>query len=83
MFTIDGKRKYLTHGVRDRFLAVANEHERGEVRTPLPWHRLSWVSELELPADKIDLPAKSIVFQTPKQCEGVDPRGGACLEVGF
>ena len=33
LFTIDGKRKYLTAEEQGRFIAAANAHERAEVRT--------------------------------------------------
>lgn len=32
LFTSDGKRKYVTAEERDRFIAAAQVHERGEVR---------------------------------------------------
>jgi len=33
LFTLDGKRKYLTAEEQGRFIAAANAHERAEVRT--------------------------------------------------
>ena len=33
LFTSDGKRKYLTAEERERFVAAAAQHHRGEVRT--------------------------------------------------
>lgn len=81
LFTIDGKRKYLTTDERDRFLIVANQHERGEVRTLclVMAHTGCRISEaLELMADKIDLSAKSIVFRTLKQRDRTIYRAVPC-----
>ena len=72
LFTIDGKRKYLTSEERDRFLDSANSHERGEVRTlclVMAYTGCRISEALELTADKIDLSEKSIVFRTLKQRE--------------
>ncbi|ASJ73890.1 hypothetical protein [Granulosicoccus antarcticus] len=33
LFTVEGKRKYLTSEEQGRFMAGANAHERAEVRT--------------------------------------------------
>ena len=72
LFTINGKRKYLTSDERERFLTQANQHERGEVRTlclVMAYTGCRISEALELTADKIDLSAKSIVFRTLKQRE--------------
>ncbi len=70
LFTIDGKRKYLTSEERERFIEQANQHERGEVRTLclVLAHTGCRISEaLALTADKIDLSSKTIIFRTLKQ----------------
>ena len=70
LFTSDGKRKYLTADERTRFLAAANQHERGEVRTlclVLTYTGCRISEALELTADRIDLSARAITFRTLKQ----------------
>ncbi len=70
LFTIDGKRKYLTSEEQDRFIAQAGEHERGEVRTlclVLAYTGCRISEALALTADKIDLSSKTIIFRTLKQ----------------
>ncbi len=72
LFTIDGKRKYLTSDERESFLNQANQHERGEVRIlclVMTYTGCRISEALELTADKIDLSAKAIVFRTLKQRE--------------
>ena len=81
LFTIDGKRKYLTEEERQRFLSVANQHERGEVRTlclVLAYTGCRISEALELTADKIDLSAKAIVFRTLKQRDRIVYRAVPC-----
>lgn len=70
LFTIDGKRKYLTADELDRFLKIANEQERGELRTlclVLAHTGCRPAEALELTADSIDLSNKTIIFRTLKQ----------------
>jgi len=70
LFTKDGERKYLTNEERKRFLSVANQHERGEIRTlclVLAYTGCRISEALELTADKIDLSSKTIIFRTLKQ----------------
>ena len=81
LFTFDGKRKYITAEERQRFLSVANSHDRGEVRTfcLVLAHTGCRISEaLELTADKIDLSVKAIVFRTLKQRDRVTYRAVPC-----
>ena len=70
LFTIDGKRKYLTSEAREQFIKQANQHERGEVRTlclVLAYTGCRMSEALALIADKIDLSSKTIIFRTLKQ----------------
>jgi integrase len=74
LFTIDGKRKYLTADEITRFLAIASHHERGEVRTfclVLAYTGCRISEALALTADKIDLSQKAIIFRTLKQRDRV------------
>ena len=70
LFTATGQRKYLNSEERDRFLAAANSHERGEVRTlclVLAYTGCRISEALQLTADRVDLSAKAITFRTLKQ----------------
>jgi integrase len=81
LFTIEGKRKYLTAEEQGRFMAAANAHERAEVRTlclPLAYTGCRISEALELTADRIDLPDKSITFRTLKQRDKVKYRSVPC-----
>lgn len=81
LFTSDGKRKYLTNEERDRFLAAANQHDRGEVRTfclVLAYTGCRISEALELTADRIDLSAKAITFRTLKQRDRIAYRSIPC-----
>ena len=81
LFTIEGKRKYLTAEEQGRFIAAANAHERAEVRTlclTLAYTGCRISEALELTADRIDLPDKSITFRTLKQRDKVKYRSVPC-----
>ena len=81
LFTIDGKRKYLTAEEQGRFIAAANAHERAEVRTlclTLAYTGCRISEALELTADRIDLSDKSITFRTLKQRDKVKYRSVPC-----
>lgn len=70
LFTIDGKRKYLTSEERERFLSAAAALDRGEVRTfcmVLAYTGCRISEALALTADKIDISAKAVTLQTLKQ----------------
>ncbi|MEE9398526.1 MAG: tyrosine-type recombinase/integrase [Methylococcales bacterium] len=70
LYTSDGQRKYLTSEERDRFIAAANSHERGEVRTlclVLAYTGCRISEALALTAGRVDLSAKAITFRTLKQ----------------
>jgi integrase len=70
LFTSDGKRKYLTAEERERFLAGAAEHHRGEVRTfcmVMAYTGCRISEALQLTADRVDFSARAITFQTLKQ----------------
>ena len=74
LFTSDGKRKYLTAEERERFLATAQEHPRGEVRSFCEVMAFTGcrISEaLALTPSSVDLSAKGITFKTLKQREAV------------
>ena len=84
LFTIDGKRKYLTAEEQGRFIAAANAHERAEVRTlclTLAYTGCRISEALALTADRVDLPDKSITFQTLKQRNKVKYRSVPCPDV--
>ncbi len=77
LFTIDGKRKYLTSDERERFIEQANQQERGEVRSlclVLAYTGCRISEALALTADKIDLSSKTIIFRTLKQRERINHR---------
>ena len=81
LFTIEGKRKYLTAEEQGRFIAAANAHERAEVRTlclTLAYTGCRISAALELTADRIDLPDKSITFRTLKQRDNMKYRSVPC-----
>ena len=81
LFTIEGKRKYLTAEEQGRFMAAANAHERAEVRTlclTLAYTGCRISEALELTADRVDLPDKSITFRTLKQRDKVKYRSVPC-----
>ncbi len=66
LFTIEGKRKYLTSDEQGRFMAAANAHERAEVRTfclTLAYTGCRISEALELTPERVDLPDKSITFR--------------------
>ena len=70
LFTSDGKRKYLTSDERERFLAAAARHHRGEVRTfcmVMAYTGCRISEALQLTADRVDLSARTLAFQTLKQ----------------
>ena len=70
LFTIDGKRKYLTQEEQERFLQAASELDRAEVRTfcmTLAYTGCRISEALELTIDRVDLSAKTISFRTLKQ----------------
>lgn len=72
LFSFEGRRKYLTAEEQGRFMAAANAHERAEMRTfclTLAYTGCRISEALELTADRIDLPDKSITFRTLKQGE--------------
>jgi len=81
LFTIEGKRKYLTAEEQGRCIAAANAHERAEVRTlclTLAYTGCRISEALALTADRVDLPDKSITFQTLKQRNKVKYRSVPC-----
>lgn len=70
LFTVDGKRKYLSAEELTRFLKVANVQERGELRTfclVLAYTGCRPAEALALTTENIDLSEKTIVFKTLKQ----------------
>ena len=70
LFTVDGKRKYLTAEEQGRFIAAASAHERAEVRTlclTLAYTGCRISEALELVPSRVDLSDKSITFRTLKQ----------------
>ncbi len=70
LFTIDGKRKYLSAEELDRFLAVVRSQERGELRTfclVLIYTGCRPAEALALTAESIDLSEKTIILKTLKQ----------------
>ena len=77
LFTIDGKRKYLTQEEQARFLAAASQLDRGEVRTfcmTLAYTGCRISEALELSAARVDLSAKALTFRTLKQRDKVKYR---------
>lgn len=77
LFTIDGKRKYLSAEELTRFLKIANAQERGELRTfclVLAYTGCRPAEALELTAENIDLSEKTIIFKTLKQRDKVKYR---------
>ena len=74
LYTVDGKRKYLTAEERTKFLEEAQEHPRGEVRSfceVLAYTGCRISEALALTPSSIDLSAKGITFRTLKQREHV------------
>ena len=70
LFTLAGKRKYLTLVEQERFIAAGNKLERAEVRTFALTFAYSGcrISEaLELTLEHVDLSAKSLRLRTLKQ----------------
>jgi len=70
LFTSEGKRKYLTGDERERFLVAATRHHRGEVRTfcmVMAYTGCRISEALQLTADRVDLSARTLTFQTLKQ----------------
>ena len=70
LFTIAGKRKYLTLDEQERFIAAANKLERAEVRTfalTLAYSGCRISEALELTLEHVDLSAKSLRLRTLKQ----------------
>jgi len=70
LFTINGKRKYLTQEEQMRFLQAASELDRAEVRTfcmTLAYTGCRISEALELTIDRVDLSAKTISLRTLKQ----------------
>ena len=81
LFTFDGNRKYVTAEEQERFIAMANSHERAEVRTlclTLAYTGCRISEALELTTDRVDLSDKSITFRTLKQREKVKYRSVPC-----
>lgn len=81
LFTIEGKRKYLTAEEQGRFMAAANAHERAEVRTfclTLAYTGCRISEALELTPERVDLSDKSITFRTLKQRNKVKYRSVPC-----
>ena len=81
LFTIEGKRKYLTAEEQGRFMAAANAHERAEVRTfclTLAYTGCRISEALELTPERIDLSDKSITFRTLKQRDKIKYRSVPC-----
>ncbi len=81
LFTIGGKRKYLTADEITRFIEKANQHERGDVRTlclVMAYTGCRISEALELRIDKVDLSAKTIVFRTLKQRDKIIYRAVPC-----
>ena len=70
LFTIAGKRKYLTLDEQERFIEAANKLERAEVRTfalTLAYSGCRISEALELTLEHVDLSAKSLRLRTLKQ----------------
>ncbi len=70
LFTIDGKRKYLTRDEQDRFMVAASQLDRAQVRTlclTIAFTGCRISEALALTIDRIDLSAKAITFRTLKQ----------------
>jgi len=70
LFTIDGKRKYLTASEQDSFLDSASKLDRAEVRTfcmTMAYTGCRISEALQLTADRVDLANKAIVYRTLKQ----------------
>ena len=70
LFTIAGKRKYLTLDEQERIIAAANALERAEVRTfalTLAYSGCRISEALELTLEHVDLSAKSLRLRTLKQ----------------
>jgi len=81
LFTIEGKRKYLTAEEQGRFMAAANAHERAEVRTfclTLAYTGCRISEALELTPERVDLSDKSITFRTLKQRDKIKYRAVPC-----
>jgi len=74
LFTITGKRKYLSSQELDLFIATAKAHERPEVRTLclVLAHTGARLSEvLALTSENIDLSDGVVVYRTLKQRDRV------------
>jgi len=70
LFTIEGNRKYLTAEEQERFIKMASQQERAEVRTfalTLAYTGCRISEALELTPERIDLSGKAIMFRTLKQ----------------
>lgn len=81
LFTIEGKRKYLTAEEQGRFIDAANAHERAEVRTfclTLAYTGCRISEALELTPERVDLSNKSITFRTLKQRDKIKYRSVPC-----
>ena len=86
LFTIEGKRKYLTAEEQGRFIDAANAHERAEVRTlclTLAYTGCRISEALELTPERVDLSARSrsITFRTLKQRDKVKYRSIPCPDM--
>lgn len=69
LYTTDGARKYLTAGEHDSFLRAAERADR-EVRTlclPLAYGGCRLAEALALTADRVDLAAGVLVFESVKK----------------
>ena len=81
LFTIEGKRKYLTAEEQGRFIDAANAHERAEVRTlclTLAYTGCRISEALELTPERVDLSHKSITYRTLKQHDKIKYRSVPC-----
>jgi len=81
LFTLEGKRKYLTAEGQGRFMAAANAHERAEVRTfclTLAYTVCRISEALELTPERVDMSDRSITFRTLKQRNKVKYRSVPC-----
>ena len=70
LVTTNGERKYLTLEEQERFLLVVSQLERADVRTfceTLAYTGCRISEALALSAERIDLSAKTVTFQTLKQ----------------
>ncbi len=77
LFTIDGKRKYLTQEEQERFLKVASDLDRPEIRTlcmTLVYTGCRISEALALTIDRIDLSAKAVSIKSLKKRDKINYR---------